>query len=99
MTGLPIKYRDGAWQVHVPTGEEGVWVVCESESDTYRLASSSDVVNDALEGFDGEQIALELEQCAILSLKYGLAFWAHYLREAANLALHQPSAFDGHIWD
>ena len=99
MDGLTIKYRDGDWHVLVPEGADSKWVACDSESDAILLALSSEIANDALEGVDGEEIAAKLEERALLSLKYGRAQWADYLRELAKLARHEPSRLDGHIWD
>ena len=92
MAGLPIKYRDGSWQVLA----EDNWIKVDSDSDAYKLAASADLAHVALEGDrEGEEIAGELESCAALFARYGAHSSARYMTECAKFARHEPSYFDG----
>jgi hypothetical protein len=97
---LPIRFRDGSWQVEVADRETSHWVRCDSESDGYQLAASANLLFAALDGDRvGEGIARELESCATLFTKYGCHSNASHLKECAKFARGEPSDFDGRVLD
>jgi hypothetical protein len=96
MHKLPLRCRDGRWEVLVPRGhgEAETWITCRREAEARQLAASGNLAFEAIERKrSGEEIASELEACARLFFTYGCIERSMWLAEHAKFARGEPSVF------
>lgn len=100
MSGWPIRYCDGCWQVLVVASRDEHWLKCHSEADAYQLSASLETSCAVLDGDRaGEEVSRELESAAATYRRHGEDKLADWLIEHAKFARGEPSRFDDVLLD